>query len=208
MLKKPFLVGITGGSASGKTRFIRQLLHAFPSDEVCLLSQDNYYRERHLQPKDPLGIENFDLPESIDYQHFIDDVEALKRGETVLKKEYTFNNPNVEPRMLEFKPASIIVVEGIFIFSIQEIRKQLDLKLFIDAQEHIKLRRRIKRDNEERGYGLEDVLYRYEYHVAPTYEKYIKPYKHEADFIIPNNHAYDMALEVIVNYLESKITRD
>lgn len=205
MLRKPFLVGITGGSASGKTRFIRQLIHAFSPEQVCLISQDNYYRDRHLQPRDALGIENFDLPESIDYQHFIDDIEALKRGETVFKKEYTFNNPVTTPKILEFKPAPIIVVEGIFVFCIEEIRKQLDLKLFIDAQEHIKLRRRIKRDNEERGYGLEDVLYRYEYHVAPTFEKYIKPYIYDADLIIPNNHAYDMALEVIVSFLSKKI---
>jgi uridine kinase len=205
MLKKPFLVGITGGSASGKTRFIKQLVSAFSADQVCLLSQDNYYRERHLQPKDKLGIENFDLPESIDHQHFIDDVEALRRGETIFKKEYTFNNPNIEPKMLEFKPAPIILVEGLFVFCIEEIRKQFDLKLFIDAQEHIKLRRRIKRDNEERGYGLEDVLYRYEYHVAPTYEKFIKPFIYEADMIIPNNHAYDRALDVITSFLEQKI---
>ena len=202
---KPFLVGITGGSASGKTRFIRRLMASFTPDQICLVSQDNYYRERHLQPKDPEGIENFDLPESIDHEHFIHDIEALKRGKTVIKKEYTFNNPKLDPIMLEFKPAPIIVVEGIFVFYLPEVRQQLDLKLFIDAQEHIKLTRRIRRDAEERGYELEDVVYRYENHVAPTFKQFIKPFMYEADIIVPNNHKFDVALDVVVGFLKGKL---
>lgn len=205
MSQKPYLVGITGGSASGKTRFIKKLFHAFPQNQICLLSQDNYYRERHLQPKDHKGVENFDLPESIDHEHFAKDVAALSAGNPIIKKEYTFNNPSSEGRILEIQPAPILVVEGIFVFYIEEIRKQLDLKLFIDAQEHIKLKRRIKRDETERGYGLNDVLYRYEYHVAPTYEKFIKPFMYDADFIIPNNHDFSTALEVIVAFLKTKV---
>lgn len=204
----PYLVGITGGSASGKTRFIRRLVASFAPDEVCLLSQDNYYRERHLQPKDPEGVENFDLPESIDHAHFVRDVEALKRGQTVLKSEYTFNNPTLVPKMLELKPAPIIVVEGIFVFYLPEIRKQLDLKLYIDAQEHIKLTRRIRRDAEERGYDLADVLYRYENHVAPTFKQFIKPFMYEADLIVPNNQSFDKALEVVVGFLKGKLRKD
>lgn len=202
---KPYLVGITGGSASGKTRFIRRLMATFPSDQICLVSQDNYYRERHLQPKDPEGVENFDLPESIDHEHFIRDIEALKRGETVLKQEYTFNNPNLKPKMLEFKPAPIIVVEGIFVFYLPEVRKELDLKLYIDAQEHIKLTRRIRRDAKERGYELDDVLYRYENHVAPTFKQFIKPFMYEADLVVPNNNTFDVALEVVVGFLKGKL---
>lgn len=206
MRQIPYLVGITGGSASGKTRFIKKLLHSFPENQICLLSQDNYYKERHLQPKDSQGVENFDLPESIDHECFAKDLAALRRGETILKQEYTFNNPTKDPKILEFKSAPIIVVEGIFVFYLENIRKQLDLKLFIDAQEHIKLKRRIKRDETERGYGLNDVLYRYEYHVAPTYEKFIRPFMFEADFIIPNNHDFSVALGVIVDSLKTKMS--
>ncbi len=199
------LVGITGGSASGKTLFIKRLVDSFSTKEVCLLSQDNYYHDRHLQPKDGKGVENFDLPESIDHINFIKDVQALHRGESVYKKEYTFNNPNIVPKMLQFDPAPVIVVEGIFVFYFPEIREQLDLKLFIDAEEHIKLKRRIKRDGQERGYDMDDVLYRYENHVAPTYDRYIRPFKTEADIIIPNNHSFDKAMEVIVTFLKQKI---
>jgi len=205
MAGKPLMVGITGGSASGKTLFIKRLVDSFSTKEVCLLSQDNYYHDRHLQPKDGKGVENFDLPESIDHINFIKDVQALHRGESVYKKEYTFNNPSIVPKMLQFDPAPVIVVEGIFVFYFPEIREQLDLKLFIDAEEHIKLKRRIKRDGQERGYDMDDVLYRYENHVAPTYDRYIRPFKTEADIIIPNNHSFDKAMEVIVTFLKQKI---
>jgi uridine kinase len=204
MQPKPFLVGITGGSASGKTLFIKQLLESFPAGQICLLSQDNYYRERHLQPKDSKGFSNFDLPESLDLDAFARDVARLHAGETILLKEYTYNNPNVTPRMLEFKPAPVMVVEGIFVFYREDIRNQFDLKVFIDAEEHIKLSRRIKRDGQERGYDMEDVLYRYEHHVAPTYDRYIRPFKSEADIIIPNNHSFDKALSVLVHFLSAK----
>lgn len=204
MSQKPFLVGITGGSASGKTLFIRQLLDSFPSERICLLSQDNYYRERHLQPKDSKGVANFDMPESLDLDAFARDVARLHAGETITLKEYTYNNPNVVPKMLEFRPAPVLVVEGIFVFYREDIRNQFDLKVFIDADEHIKLSRRIRRDGVERGYDMDDVLYRYEHHVAPTYDRYIRPFKSEADLIIPNNQHFSRGLEVLVHYLKGK----
>jgi uridine kinase len=107
--------------------------------------------------------------------------------------------------MLTFQPAPIIVVEGIFVFYFPEIRNLLDLKVFIDAEEHIKLKRRIRRDGQERGYDLEDVLYRYEKHVAPTFDRFIKPFRTEADIIVPNNHSFDKGLEVMVGFLKAKI---
>jgi uridine kinase len=204
MNQKPFLVGITGGSASGKTLFIKQLLASFSQGEICLLSQDNYYRERHLQPKDSKGVSNFDMPESIDMDAFARDVARLHAGETIVLKEYTYNNPAAVPKMLEFRPAPVMVVEGIFVFYSEELRNQFDLKVFIDAEEHIKLSRRIRRDGVERGYDMDDVLYRYEHHVAPTYDRYIRPFKSEADLIIPNNHSFSKALEVLVHFLREK----
>jgi uridine kinase len=204
MNQKPFLVGITGGSASGKTLFIKQLLESLPTEQICLLSQDNYYRERHLQPKDVKGVSNFDLPESLDLDAFARDVARLHAGESITLKEYTYNNPKAIPKMLEFKPAPVMVVEGIFVFYREDIRNQFDLKIFIDAEEHIKLSRRIRRDGQERGYDMDDVLYRYEHHVAPTYDRYIRPFKSEADIIIPNNHSFDKALAMLVDYLKGK----
>lgn len=206
-MDKPYIVGITGGSASGKTLFLRSLLNAFSPDQICLLSQDNYYKPRHQQPVDENGVYNFDTPFSIDFELYSKHISALRAGQTVVKEEYTFNNPNAVPCMLTFLPAPIIVVEGIFVFYFPEIAKMLDMKVFIDAAEHIKLKRRIVRDKDERGYDLEDVLYRYEKHVVPTYEKYIAPFKSDADVIIPNNLHFEKALQMLVVFLKSKINK-
>ncbi|MBS1951149.1 MAG: Uridine kinase [Cytophagales bacterium] len=198
-------IGITGGSGSGKTFFLQGLSSRFSKDQLCLISQDNYYKPRDQQPIDENGVKNFDLPTSIDREAFLQDLLKLKSGQDVIKKEYTFNNPSAEPKQLVFKAAPIIVVEGLFVQYFSEIAKQLDLKIFIEAKDHVKLGRRIKRDQVERGYDLDDVLYRYQYHVMPVYESLIEPLKHYADLVIPNNSNFDKALEVFTTYLSNKI---
>lgn len=203
-MQKPFIVGITGGSASGKTLFLERLLRTFEPGEVCLISQDNYYKPRHMQPIDSKGIHNFDTPHSIDFEQYAADIRKIQAGETVEREEYTFNNAAKKPKMLKFVSSPVVVVEGIFVLYYPELAELLDLKIFIDAKDHIKLKRRIIRDKVERGYDLDDVLYRYEMHVMPTYEKYIKPFKNEADLIVPNNHSFDKALDVIRTYLLSR----
>jgi uridine kinase len=205
MINRPYIVGITGGSASGKTMFLRSLINAFSPEELSLVSQDNYYKPRHEQPVDENGIYNFDTPQSIDFELYASHIKDLRSGKQVIKQEYTFNNPNAIPKMLTFHPAPVIVVEGIFVFYFPEIAHLLDLKVFIDAAEHIKLKRRIVRDKDERGYDLEDVLYRYEKHVMPTYEKYIAPFKSDADIIVPNNLHFEKALDMLIIFLKSKI---
>lgn len=202
---KPYTIGITGGSGSGKTFFLKNLENRFSDRELCLVSQDHYYHPREMQQHDEKGIKNFDLPESIDHHQFRQDIQTLKRGEILRKQEYTFNNPNVVPRMLEFKPAPVIIVEGLFVQYFPEIEQELDLKIFIEAKDHVKLSRRIRRDNEERGYDLDDVLYRYENHVMPVYETLIKPLKHRADIVIPNNNHFNRALDFITLAIKAKI---
>ena len=204
-MQKPFIVGFTGGSASGKTTFLNKLLASFAPEDICLISQDNYYHARECQVADENGVINFDLPSCINAHEYAEDVLKISQGETFTRTEYTFNNPNVVPKQLVFKPAPIVVVEGIFVFYFEEVARLLDLKVYIDAKEYVKLHRRIIRDKVERGYDLEDVLYRYTNHVAPTYEKYIKPFKYDADIIIPNNNHFERGLEVLVSFLNNKI---
>lgn len=204
----PYLIGITGGSASGKTMFLDRLTERFNKSEVCLISQDNYYKPQKEQPVDPEGVVNYDTPEGIDVQRFLTDLKRLKHGEQVELKEYTFNNEDVEPRLIRLEPAPIILVEGIFVFYFENLREQLDLQVFIDTKEHIKLARRIKRDYEERGYGISDVLYRYQHHVAPTYEQYIAPFKESSDIIVPNNDHFEKAYDVLVGFIEHKLLKE
>jgi uridine kinase len=201
---KPYLIGITGGSGSGKTRIIHELREMYPEEKLCIISQDEYYHPREKQVWDDAGYQNFDLPQSIDDVSFTKDIHLLIDGNIVEKKQYVFNNPKSEPVMLTFKPAPVILVEGLFVFYFEHIRELLNLKIFIDAEDVIKLKRRIIRDAGERNYPLEDVLHRYEYHVLPAYRAYIEPFKHEADIVINNHTHYDTALDVISALIKVK----
>ncbi|MCU0450734.1 MAG: uridine kinase [Bernardetiaceae bacterium] len=208
MTHPPYLVGISGGSGSGKTYFLKKLLEALGPERVCLISQDNYYRPLAQQPRDEQGIENFDLPQSIDDQAYTADIQALCRGQEVQRPEYGFNNAEATARVLVLPPRPVIVVEGLFVFYFPEIANLLNLKIFIDANDMVKIRRRILRDNVERGYGLDDVLYRYENHVLPAFERYIAPLKRDVDFIIPNhrdNQQVEKAVAVITAFLKTKL---
>lgn len=206
MVQKVYTIGITGGSGSGKTYFLNNLSKRFKPEEICLISQDNYYKPIETQKIDEKGIENFDLPEAIDRETFHKDIIRLKGGQTLTKKEYTFNKPR-EAAILEFKPAPLLIIEGLFVQYFPEIEKELDLKLFIEAKDYLKLSRRIRRDNDERGYDLNDVLYRYQYHVMPVYETLIEPLKHRADLIIPNNDHFQHALDILTLALRAKLSQ-
>ncbi len=206
-MRSPYIIGITGGSASGKTFFLNSLLKHFKDDEVCLISQDNYYKERVHVPKDTNGVFNFDVPESIDFAQFAAHIDLLRNGQAVTMKEYTFEC-DFEPKTITLYPAPVIVVEGIFAFHDPAISAMLDLKIFIDAVEHVKIRRRIIRDTNERQYDLDSILYRWENHVAPTYERFIRPVKQDADLIINNNRDFENGLKLLTAYLKSLLEKE
>ncbi|MDB5130448.1 MAG: uridine kinase [Mucilaginibacter sp.] len=187
-MNKPFIIGIAGGSGSGKTFFLKCFLEHFTDDEVCLVSQDDYYIPvAHNMTKEENKLYNFDLPATIDHAHFEEDIANLINGEAILKKEYTFNNPDAVPRVLEIKPAPIMIVEGLFILHFKKISEMLDLKIFIEADYDIALQRRLKRDLIERGYSHDDVMYKWLNHVIPAYEEFLLPYRNECDKVIENN---------------------
>jgi uridine kinase len=197
-MNKPYIVGIAGGSGSGKTFFLKCFLEHFTQDEVCLVSQDDYYIPvAHKMTKEENKLYNFDLPDTIDHQHFQEDISKLLNKETILKHEYTFNNPDAIPKVLEIKPAPILIVEGLFILHFKDIAQLLDMKVFIEADEDIALHRRLKRDLIERGYSHDDVMYKWLNHVVPAYKEYLLPYKNECHPIITNNkHVADDIMAV------------
>jgi uridine kinase len=207
-MNKPFIIGITGGSGSGKTTFLHKLRSYFSEEDVCVLSSDNYYRPTDQQELDAMGIPNYDLPGSIYKDEFEEDIKRLREGETVIRKEYTFNNPDRVAENLVFKPAKILILEGIFVFHFPEIAHLIDLKVFLYTNESTALSRRIRRDRIERNYPLEDVLYRYEKHVLPTYRKYIEPIKEDADIIINNNQNFEKGLAVLKGFLSNLLEHD
>ncbi len=185
--KKPFIIGIAGGSGSGKTFFLNCFLHHFKQDEVTLVSQDDYYIPAGDMTQEENKLYNFDLPSTIDSEQFLRDIKQLMSGEVVYKKEYNFNNPLAVVKILEIKSAPIIIVEGLFILHFKEIAALLDHTIFVDADEQVALDRRIKRDGLERGYPEEDVLYKWHNHVVPAYKEYLLPYRDQCNKVVMNN---------------------
>ena len=205
MSKGSYIVGIAGGSGSGKTSFVNALKEQFKGNSLCFISLDDYYLPREEQHTDANGIKNFDLPSSISYKELVKDIETLKRGEVVAKSKYTFNNANAEAESVEFVPAPLIIIEGLFIYHYEELKEFFDLKIFIDARDELKLIRRINRDEKERNYPYEDVVYRYEHHVMPSYRDYIGKYKDEVDIVINNNQSFDKGLKVVSAFLSHQL---
>ncbi|HAL82344.1 MAG TPA: uridine kinase [Mucilaginibacter sp.] len=209
-MNKPFIIGVAGGSGSGKTFFLKCFLEHFTDAEVCLVSQDDYYIPvAHNMTAEENKRYNFDLPSTVDHLHFEEDIARLMNGETILKKEYTFNNPSAIPKMLEIKPAPILIVEGLFILHFKKISASLDLKIFIEADGDIALNRRLKRDLVERGYSSDDVMYKWIHHVVPAYNEFLLPYKNECHQVVTNNsHVADDIIcitEVISRELREKV---
>ncbi len=196
-----YIIGITGGSASGKTSFLLELKNTFAAHEVCVVSQDNYYKPLHEQEADGNGMVNYDLPTCIDVDRFLVDIQNLKNGDSITKKEYVFNNPNKVPETIIINPAPIIIVEGLFIYYFEKIAEQLQLKIFVDADEELKWQRRLQRDTAERGIENHIVKYQWDNHVKPAYEAYLLPYRNHSDIIITNNINYNKGLAVMQNHI-------
>lgn len=186
-MDKPYVIGIAGSSGSGKTFFLKSFLNHFQKDDITLISQDDYYIPANTKTKEENRLYNFDLPTAIDRKAFFNDIKDLFDGKTVFKEEYTFNNPDIKPKILEIKPAPILIVEGLFIFHYEEVNELLDYRIFLDADEDVALERRLKRDLIERGYDEEDVMYKWTNHVVPSYNEFLLPYRSSCDQIIVNN---------------------
>ena len=207
MQKIQYTIGVTGGSGSGKSYLIQSLRDRFGEDEVAILSQDNYYLSKDLQDIDHAGVENFDLPSSFAMLDFLGDFRKLLKSEVVQRLEYTYNNSMANAPMIITKPAPIVLVEGLFVLHSAEMRDLLDLKVFVEASDVVKVKRRIIRDQNERNYPLEDVLYRYEFHVLPAYRSFIEPYRSYADVIINNESSMDRGLELLTGFIRELLRR-
>ena len=186
-MDKPYVIGIAGSSGSGKTFFLKSFLNHFSEDEVTLISQDDYYIPANTKTREENRLYNFDLPTAINRELFYAHIKDLFDGKTVFKEEYTFNNPNITPKMLQINPAPILVVEGLFIFHYEEVNQLLDYRIFLDANEPIALERRLRRDLIERGYDHDDVMYKWTNHVVPSYNEYLLPYREQCNLVIRNN---------------------
>ena len=207
MTGKPYLVGIVGGRASGKTSFLRDLVARLPARSCSVVSQDNYYRAIDEQHLDAAGFHNFDLPTAIHRDRFYDDLDKLLHGEAITQTEYTFNQRDRQGALITIEPAEVLLVEGLFAFHYEEIRALLDLRVFVDAREDLCKARRLKRDANERGYPPEATAYQWEHHVLPAYRQFVLPYRDEAHVIVTNHADYKKGLEVLTHHLQNVIVR-
>ena len=181
------IIGISGSSGSGKSFVVKYLIDNLPKDLISIVYQDNYYKKRGDQEKDTNVEYNFDLTTSFINEDLIADIKALRKGVSISRDEYNFNNPKIISNKIIVNPKPIIILEGLFLFNLPSLSKILDRKIFIDCETNLMIERRIKRDTKIRGYDKYDVLYKYENHVIPAYHKYILPYKKDVDLVIDNN---------------------
>ncbi|MBK8612812.1 MAG: uridine kinase [Flavobacteriales bacterium] len=201
MQRGAYLVGVAGGSGSGKTSLVRALRESLPEGLVSVVSQDDYYFPKDRQAVDVNGQVNFDLPTAIDLDAMSKDLRLLVHGEPIYRPEYTFNNDSVEPRWLEVKPSPVVLVEGLFVLHHEPTRELFDLRVFIEATEESQLKRRLKRDAVERGYGEAEILYQWDNHVLPAYRNFLLPYRHHCDLHVVNEAGFQRALGVLRNHL-------
>ena len=195
------LFGISGSSGSGKSFIVKFLKSRLGPEVLSVIYHDNYYKKREDQEKDRLGNYNFDLPSSFHQDELVEDLIKIKSGKSIIRKEYTFNNPKINPRSLRVEPKPIVIVEGLFLFNDPNISKFLDKKIFIDCDLNVMIDRRITRDHEKRGYDKSDVLYKYNNHVLPAFNKFILPHKDKSDLIVNNSKNNNSAPEAILEYI-------
>ncbi|MFA7274984.1 MAG: GTP-binding protein [Crocinitomicaceae bacterium] len=185
------IIGICGGSGSGKTTLLRKLAAGYESLKPTVFSMDNYYLPIEQQLIDENGQVNFDLPTALDRSRLISDLTALREGRSIEVKEYHFNSPPNKNVLITLRPSDFIIVEGLFLFHYDEILPLLDFSVFMEVDPVVQLDRRLYRDQETRGYTREEILYQWNNHVIPCYEKYLEPYVETADFRFKNEHDFD-----------------
>ncbi len=199
------IIGICGGSGSGKTTLLKRLAAFYGELQPTIFSMDNYYLPIGEQFLDENGEVNFDLPTALDKERLVRDLQDLKEGKSIEVKEYHFNAPPNKNVLITLDPSTIIIVEGLFLFQYQEVNKLLDFSIFMDVDPMVQLDRRLYRDQETRGYSREAILYQWNHHVVPCYEKYLAPYAHLADFVFENDQNSDLEFERLIQVLTPKL---
>lgn len=191
------IIGIAGGTGSGKTTVVHKIVNELPETEVGIISQDSYYKENHNLSFDERALINFDHPRAIDFELLVSHLKDLKSGKTIEQPVYSFVTHNRTEDTILTHPRKVIIVEGILILANPELRDMFDVKVFVHADSDERLIRRVKRDIAERGRDMEEVLNRYQTTLKPMHHQFIEPTKAFADIIIPNDKHNSVAIDVV-----------
>ena len=199
------IIGIAGGTGSGKTTVVKQIMDQLPEGEVCIISQDSYYKSTdHLSYDERTKI-NFDHPKSIDFDLLVQHLTALKEGKMIEQPIYSFVTHNRTNDTLKTHPKKVIIIEGILIFNSKKLRNLFDIKIFVHADTDERLIRRIKRDITERGRDINEVIDRYQDTLKPMHQQFIEPTKNFADIIIPNDKYNTVAIDIVKTVINERL---
>ena len=200
------IIGITGGSGSGKTTVVRNILEKIKRSEVAVLSQDSYYKDNQHLTLEERALINFDHPNSIEFDLMVKHLEELKQDKPIEEPTYDYVTSSRQAATITIEPKHVMIVEGILLFTDERIRNLCTLKVFVDAEADDRLMRIIERDILERGRKLEDVLMRYEI-VKAMHQQFIEPTKRYADLIIPQGGMNHVAIDVLVSMIKQKLNK-
>ena len=199
------IIGIAGGTGSGKTTVVNQIINELPEKDVTVISQDSYYKATDELTYDERAKINFDHPRAIDFKLLVAHLIELRKGHTVEQPVYSFATHNRTKDTIKTHPSKVIIVEGILILSKRKLRELLDIKVFVHADSDERLIRRLKRDIQERARDMDEVLQRYQETLKPMHEQFIEPMKEYADIIIPNNKYNTVAVDIVKTIISEKL---
>ncbi len=201
-MKKPILIGITGGTGSGKTTVAEAIHSAFEGNSITMIMQDSYYKDQsHITFEERLKT-NYDHPHSIDMDHLIRDLKSLMSGKSVDMPVYDFAEHTRKSETIHIVPTDIIIVEGILVLDDKNLRDLLDIKIYVDTDADIRILRRMQRDINERGRSMESVINQYLNVVRPMHEQFTEPTNRYADIIIPEGGRNRVAIDVIIRSIK------
>ncbi|MFA8451074.1 MAG: uridine kinase [Bacteroidales bacterium] len=199
------IIGIAGGSGSGKTTVVKKIVETLPENSVAVISQDSYYKDNgHLTPEERSQI-NFDHPDSIEFELLIQHIDQLRRGEDINMPIYSYLTCARANDTEKLSPKKVIIVEGILILTNAELRKRFDIKTFVDAEADDRLMRIIQRDIQERGRNFKEVLVHYDSYVKPMHQQFIEPTKRFADIIVPQGGANTVAIDILSSKIKTNL---
>ena len=206
-MKRPVIIGVAGGSASGKTSVARKLVKNFDDDKtVAIIRQDDYYRDQSHMPFQERLKTNYDHPDAFDNELLIRQIDELASGKSVEKPTYDYVNHTRSTITEVVHPSDVLILEGLFVLEDEEIRKRLDMKIFIDTDADIRFIRRLKRDVRDRGRTIESVCDQYMNTVRVMHEAFVEPSKRKADVIIPEGSHNEVAMDLLLTKISSIIT--
>ena len=202
---KVTVIGVAGGTGSGKSTLVKRLQEAFRGDDVVTLCHDYYYKAHPELTYEERTKLNYDHPQAFDTQMLVEDIKALKENVPIEHPVYSFVEHNRMPETVSVKPSKVIIVDGILIFENKELRDMMDIKVYVDTDADIRLARRILRDVCDRGRTMQSVISQYTQTVKPMHEEFVEPSKKYADVIIPEGGFNSVAVEMLIQNIRSLI---